>query len=86
MHVTPHLAQHTTGRCSAIDARTTRHTAYAIGQQKRKLVEQGFGRTKTTGGVCKLRHRGGPPVTWLFTFTAAVYNIVRVRRLLPLTA
>ena len=25
MHVTPHIAQHTTGRRSAIDARTTRH-------------------------------------------------------------
>ena len=26
-----------------IDARTTRHPGYAISQQKRKLVEQGFG-------------------------------------------
>jgi transposase len=82
MHATPHLAQHTTRRRSAIDARTTRHAGYAISQQKRKLVEQGFGWMKTIGGLRKLRHRGGPLVTWMFTFTAAAYNIVRLRRLL----
>jgi IS5 family transposase len=82
MQVTPHLAQHTTRRRSAIDARTTRHAGYAISQQKRKLVEQGFGWMKTIGGLRKLRHRGGALVTWIFTFTAAAYNIVRLRRLL----
>jgi transposase len=86
MHVTPHLAQHTTGRRSAIDARTTRHAGYAISQQKRKLVEQGFGWMKTIGGLRKLRHRGGALVSWVFTFTAAAYNIVRLRRLLAATA
>jgi transposase len=85
MDVTPHVAQHAVGRRSAIDARTTRHPGYVVSQQKRKLVEQGFGWMKTIGGLRKLRHRGGPLVTWIFTFTAAVYNIVRLRRLLPAT-
>ena len=87
MGVTPHVA-HTppSHRRSAIDARTTRHPGYAISQRKRKLVEQGFGWIKTIGGLRKLRHRGGPLVTWIFTFTAAAYNIVRMRRLLPATA
>ena len=85
MDVTPHVAQHTTGRRSAIDARTTRHPGYAISQRKRKLVEQGFGWMKTIGGLRKLRHRGGPLVDWIFTFTAAAYNIVRIRRLLEAT-
>jgi transposase len=82
MRATPHVAQHTTKRRSAIDARTIRHPGYAISQQKRKLVEQGFGWMKTIGGLRKLRHRGGPLVDWIFTFTAAAYNIVRMRRLL----
>ena len=86
MQVTPHLAQHTTRRRSAIDARTTRHAGYVISQQKRKLVEQGFGWMKTIGGLRKLRHRGGALVNWVFTFTAAAYNIVRLRRLLEATA
>jgi transposase len=82
MAATPHVAQHTTKRRSAIDARTTRHPGYAVSQQKRKLVEQGFGWMKTVGGLRKLRHRGGALVGWIFTFTAAAYNIVRMRRLL----
>ena len=88
MDATPHLAQYgaTGHRRSAIDGRTTRHAGSTISQQKRKLVEQGFGWMKTIGGLRKLRHRGGPLVTWIFTFTAAVYNIVRLRRLLPATA
>ncbi len=86
MQATPHVAQHTTKRRRAIDARTTRHAGNAISQQKRKLVEQGFGWMKTIGGLRKLRHRSGPLVTWIFTFTAAVYNIVRMRRLLETPA
>jgi transposase len=86
MQATPHLAQHTPGRRSAIDARTTRHVGYAISQRKRKLVEQGFGWMKTVGGLRKLRHRGGPLVNWVFTFTAAAYNNVRMRRLLETPA
>jgi transposase len=86
MHVTPHVAQHQTGRRSAIDGRTTRQPGYAISQRKRKLVEQGFGWIKTIGGLRKLRHRGGPLVDWVFTFTAAAYNIVRLRRLLEVPA
>jgi transposase len=88
LHATPHVAQYreTAHRGSAIDGRTTRHAGYAISQQKRKLVEQSFGWMKTVGGLRKLRHRGGPLVTWIFTFTAAAYNIVRLRRLLPAMA
>src|SRR5688572_8120001 len=86
MTVTPHIAQQTVGRRSAIDARTTRHAGYAVSQRKRKLVEQSFGWMKTVGGLRKLRHRGGALVEWVFTFTAAAYNIVRLRRLLPAVA
>lgn len=88
MAVTPHVAQYgaTGPRRSAIDRRTTRHPGYQASQRKRKLVEQTFGWIKTVGGLRKLRHRGGPLVSWVFTFTAAAYNIVRLRRLLPATA
>jgi hypothetical protein len=33
LNVTPHIAQNTTNRRSAIDVRTTRHPGYAISQQ-----------------------------------------------------
>lgn len=84
MGVTPHVAQYpdTDRRRSAIDRRTTRHPGYEISQRKRKLVEQAFGWMKTVGVLRKLHHRGGPLVDWIFTFHAATYNLVRMRRLL----
>lgn len=80
LEITPHVAQKDKG--TAIDRRTTRHTGYAISQQKRKLIEQVFGWMKTVGGLRKLRHRGGQLVDWIVTFTAAAYNLVRLRTLL----
>jgi transposase len=78
--ITPHVAQKVKG--SAIDGRTTRHAGYAISQRKRKLIEQVFGWMKTVGGLRKLRHRGGELVDWIVTFTAAAYNLIRLRTLL----
>jgi transposase len=79
MNATPHVAQKM--RHSAIDARTTRHAGYGISQQKRKRVEEIFGWMKTVGGMRKLRHRGLELVSWMFTFAAAAYNLVRIRNL-----
>jgi transposase len=84
MHITPHVAQKQA--YTAIDGRTTRTAAYAVSQQRRKRVEEAFGWMKTVGLLRKLRHRGGPLVDWIFTFTAAAYNIVRMRRLLETPA
>jgi hypothetical protein len=67
---------------SAIDDRTTRHAGYAISQVKRKLVEEAFGWGKTIGGLRKLHQRGHAKVRWLFTFTHAAYNLVRIRTLI----
>ena len=36
---------------------------------------------KTIGLLRKLRHRGGPMVTWIFRFTAAAFNLIRIRNL-----
>ena len=79
--VTPHVAQNTAHRRSAIDRRTTRHPGYAVSQVKRKRVEEAFGWMKTIGLLRKLRHRGGPTVDWIFRFTAAAYNLIRIRNL-----
>ena len=79
--VTPHVAQNTSGRRSAIDSRTTRHPGYAISQRRRKRIEEVFGWLKTVGLMRKTRHRGCGRVGWMFTFTTAVYNLVRIRNL-----
>lgn len=77
---TPHVAAKASG--GAVDGRTTRHAGYDVSQRIRKRVEEIFGWMKTVGLLRKLRHRRLPRVTWIFTFTAAAYNLVRMRRLL----
>lgn len=71
---------------SALDARTTRHPAYGISQQRRKRVEQVFGWLKTIAGQRKTRYRGLWRVGWIFIFAAAAYNLVRIRTLLTARA
>ena len=78
MQSTPHVAQK---QRSAVDSRTTRHAGYQTSQRVRKRVEEVFGWMKTIGLLRKLRHRGLERVGWMFTFTAAAYNLVRARNL-----
>ena len=49
MNVLPHVAQNKSGRQSAVPDRIADSEGYAISQQKRKLIEQGFGWAKTVG-------------------------------------
>jgi transposase len=79
--ITPHVAQNDTNRRSAIDGRTTHHDGYAVSQRKRKRVEEVFGWMKTVAQQRKTRFRGLDRVGWMFTFTAAAYNLVRMRNL-----
>ena len=81
MNVTPHVAQNTSGRSSAIDGRTTRHGGYAVSQRIRKRIEEAFGWIKTIAGQEKSRFRGRDRVGWAFTFAAAAYNLVRLPKL-----
>jgi transposase len=83
LQVTPHIAQNTTNRRSAIDGRTTRHEGYAVSQRKRKRVEEVFGWLKTVALQRKTRFRGKDRVGWMFTLAAAAYNLVRMRNLMP---
>jgi transposase len=80
----PHVARKSRG--SALDGRTTRHATYAVSQRLRKLVEQIFGWAKTVGLLRKTRHRGRERVAWVWTFTLAAYNLVRMRNLLRAAA
>ena len=83
LNVTPHVAQNEKRPGgSKIDGRTTRHAGYQLSQRKRKRIEEVFGWMKTVGMLRKTRHRGVFKVGWVFTFTAAAYNLVRMRNLL----
>ena len=84
MNVTPHVAQNEKRPGgSAIDERTTRHAGYAISQKKRKRIEECFGWMKDIALLRKLKHRGLSKGGWIFSFAAAAYNLVRLRKLMP---
>lgn len=80
--VTPHVAQNTSNRRSAVDARTTRHAGYAVSMRKRKQIEEAFGWIKTVGGMRKTRFTGQARVAAQSLLTFAAYNLLRMSKLL----
>lgn len=80
LSITPHVAQKSLR--SAIDGRTTNTWGYRISQLKRKRIEECFGWMKDIGLMRKLRHVGRAKTAWIFRFTAAAYNITRLKGLL----
>lgn len=76
--VTPHVAQHTTGRARAIAGRTIRPPGYAASPRQRKGVAEICGWLKTMGLFSKTLYRGVARIGWLFTLAAAVDNLVRI--------
>jgi transposase len=81
LKITPHVTQNDRNRKSAIDGRTTRHTSYQVSQAKRYWVEKPFGWMKSVGPLRKVKLRGRDKLWWLFTFTAAAFNIWRIPKL-----
>jgi len=82
--ITPHLAVHDTrsyGK-STIDARTTRHSSYAISQIVRKRIEEHFGWAKTIGHIRQTVYRGLGRVDQHFKLTMTASNLVRMARIM----
>lgn len=78
---TPHVAQNTSNRRSAIDGRTTRHLGHLVSQRIRKRIEEPFGWMKTVAGGRKLRYIGRRRNRAWFLMAGAVYNILRIAKL-----
>ncbi len=81
MKVTPHVAQNTSGRRSAVPDAIACSAGYAVSQQKRKLIEQGFGWAKTVGRMRQVMVRGLKKVDQMFVLNMVAYNLVRMRSL-----
>ena len=80
-NVTPHVAQHTRGRRSAIDARTTRHAGYAQSRNARHRVETPFGWGKFNRPLKQTMLRGLARVGAQATLVFTSYNLVRIAAL-----
>lgn len=90
--VTPHIAVNGTVsklgkvRKTLIDRRTTRHDGYEISMRIRKRIEEAFGWAKTIGGIARLKVQGIARATAAFTFRMIAYNLVRLPKIIQVTA
>ena len=57
-----------------------------ISQRKRKLIERVFGWSKLDRPLRQVKLRGLKRVDWFYRLTIAAYNLVRMRRLIPIQA
>ncbi len=82
LNVTPHVTKNEKGRRSNMDRRTTRHPGYAISLSRRWLVEKSFGWLKQTGPLRQVKLRGLHKVDWIFVFSCAAHNLLRLPKLI----
>lgn len=81
MNVMAHIAQNKSGRRSNISDEMAQTDGYKQSQQKRKLIEQGFGWAKTVGSMQRVLVRGLERVDQMFMLTMTAFNIMRMRTL-----
>ena len=83
INVSAHVTQniHSRRHNSAIDGRTTRHPGYEVSQKKRKRIEEIFGWIKNIGLMRRPHFRGKEKMNYQFSWSVAVYNLVRIRNL-----
>jgi transposase len=82
LHVTPHVTKNDKSRSSNLDGRTTRQPGYAVSLSRRWLIEKSFGWLKQTGPLRQVKLRGLEKVDWLFVFSCAAHNLLRLPRLM----
>ncbi len=82
LNVTVHVQKNEKGRRARIDRRTTRHSRYARSLSRRWLVEKTSGWLKGTGPLRQVKLRGLAKVDWIFDFSCAAHNLLRLPRLL----
>lgn len=78
--MTPHVAQNTSNRRSAIDGRTTRHRGYAVSLKIRAWIETRLGWLKSAAGMRQVKQHGLEKVEALFQLAMAASNLVRLRK------
>ena len=82
LNVTAHVQKNDKGRRSNLDERAHRHAGYALSLSRRWLVEKTFGWLKQTGPLDQLKVRGLAKVDWIFVFSCAAHNLLRLPRLI----
>lgn len=87
--IAPHVSEYTTGQNLAKNSLTEAERAdarRAISQRKRKLIEKVFGWSKADSVLRQVKVRGLDRVDWFYRLTIVGYNLVRMRKLIPIQA
>jgi transposase len=84
--IAPHVSEYVKGnlgRNSLTEAERSDQRS-SISQRKRKLIERVFGWSKLDRPLRQVKLRGLKRVDWFYRLTIAAYNLVRMRRLIPI--
>jgi hypothetical protein len=88
--VAPHVSEYTQessnlGKNSLTEAERS-DPRRTISQRKRKLIEKVFGWAKLDSVLRQVKVRGLKRVDWFYRLTMAAYNLMRLRKLMPIEA
>ncbi len=86
--VAPHVSEYAPGNRgkNALTDNERSDERCAISQQRRKLIERVFGWSKLDRPMRQVKLRGLKRVDWFYRLTITAYNLVRMRRLIPIQA
>ena len=68
------MSKHGKARKTAVPSEVAASVRYAVSQRLRKRIEEGFGWTKTVGGLTQVKVRGLAKIRAAFVFAMAAYN------------
>jgi transposase len=86
--VAPHVSEYTKGANLARNALTGQERddeRRPVSQRKRKLIERVFGWCKLDRGLRQVKLRGLKRVDWFYRLAITAYNLMRMRRLIPVS-
>jgi transposase len=84
--VAPHVSEYVKGNLgkNSLTKKERADEKFSISQRKRKLIERVFGWSKLNRPLRQVKLRGLERVDWFYRLTIAAYNLVRMRRLIPI--
>src|SRR6266851_4053364 len=84
--VAPHVSEYVKGNLgkNSLNRKEQRDPRLAISQRKRKLIERVFGWARLDRGLRQVKLRGLARVDWFYRLTVTAYNLMRMRRLIPI--
>jgi IS5 family transposase len=86
--VAPHVSEYVKGNLgkNSLTDEERADRRRPISQQKRKLIERVFGWSKLDRALRQVKLRGLKRVDWFYRLIIAAYNLMRMRRLIPIEA